>query len=122
MYECWCVLIKWSNILQEKYPDLPVEGSIVQQNLNADVLFQKAVSQDGHRSEADVVHRQIGRVIQGLGRMGEGGGSEGKGVGKEEQEGRGNQGLISWRGQNSYLHISYKQAYINLSFTYERSE
>ena len=107
---------------------LPVEGSIVQQNLNADVLFQKAVSQDGHRGEADVVHRQIGRVIQGLGRMGAGGGSEGKRVGKEEQEGWGNQGLIS-REDKTHTHhhtctynISYKQAYIYLSFTYERSE
>lgn len=49
-------------------PGLPVEGGIVQQELDADVLLQEAVSQDGHRGEADVVHRQIGRVIQGLGR------------------------------------------------------
>lgn len=62
------------------FPGLPVEGSIVQQNLHADVLLQKAVSQDGHRGEADVVHRQIGCVIQGLGRIG-GGGGRGKGEG-----------------------------------------
>lgn len=31
------------------------------------MLLQEAVSQDGQRGEADVVHRQIGRIIQGLG-------------------------------------------------------
>lgn len=31
------------------------------------MLLQEAVSQDGHRGEADVVHRQIGCIIQGLG-------------------------------------------------------
>lgn len=34
------------------------------------MLLQEAVSQDGHRGEADVVHRQIGCIIQGLGRAG----------------------------------------------------
>lgn len=34
------------------------------------MLLQQAVSQDGHGGEADVVHGQIGRVIQGLGTMG----------------------------------------------------
>ncbi len=74
---------------ERMFPGLPVEGSIVQQNLNADVLLQEAVSQDGHRGEADVVHRQIGRVIQGLGRMGAG--REGE-KGEEEEEGWGNWG------------------------------
>lgn len=60
-----------------KYPDLPVEGSIVQKHLHADVLLQEAVSQDGHRGEADVVHRQIGRIIEGLGTMGAGAGGVG---------------------------------------------
>lgn len=68
------------------FPGLPVEGSIVQQNLNADVLLQEAVSQDGHRGEADVVHRQIGRVIQGLGRMGaRGGGVKGEGLARRRR-------------------------------------
>lgn len=56
---------KKQNIKQS--PTLPVEGGIFQKNLNANVLLQKAVGQDGHRGEADVVHRQIGRIIQGLG-------------------------------------------------------
>lgn len=60
------------------------------------MLFEKAVSQDGHRGEADVVHRQIGRIIQGLGRMGAGGKVDEGRVGKEEE------GLISRRGHNSY--------------------
>lgn len=70
---------------------LPVEGGVVQENLNAKVLLQKAVSQDGHRGEADVVHRQIGCIIQGLGRMGAGGRIEG---GKEETERWDDWGLI----------------------------
>lgn len=49
---------------------VPVEGGVVQKHLHADVLLQQAVSQDGHGGEADVVHGQIGRVIQGLGTMG----------------------------------------------------
>lgn len=47
------------------------------------MLLEKAVSQDGHRGEADVVHRQIGCIIQGLRGRGAGGGSEGMGWGKE---------------------------------------
>lgn len=49
---------------------VPVEGGIVQKHLHADVLLQQAVSQDGHGGEADVVHGQIGRIVQGLGMMG----------------------------------------------------
>lgn len=51
---------------------IPVEGSVVQQNLDGYVLFQKTEGQNGHGGEADVVHRQIGRVVQGLGKSGEG--------------------------------------------------
>lgn len=46
----------------------PVEGSVVQQNLDGYVLFQEAEGQNGHGGEADVVHRQIGCVVQGLGK------------------------------------------------------
>lgn len=75
------------------------------------MLLQEAVSQDGHGGEADVVHRQIGRVIQGLGKMGAGGESEGY----EDLVRR--KGLISQTGPNSYTHhhtstcIQFKQAY-----------
>lgn len=67
-----------------RFPGLPVEGSIIQQSINADMLLQEAVSQDGHRGEADVVHRQIGRIVQGLESMRAAGESEAGGVGKEE--------------------------------------
>lgn len=98
---------------KQKFLGLPVEGSIIQQSINADMLLQEAVSQDGHRGEADVVHRQIGRIIQGLGSMRAARDSEvgGVGGGRKEEEGWGNWGLISRRGQNSYppsyLHKQY---------------
>lgn len=50
--------------------DVPIEGCVIQETVHRDVLLQEAVSQDGHRGEADVVHRQIGCIIQGLGRAG----------------------------------------------------
>lgn len=52
------------------------------------MLLQEAVSQDGHRGEADVVHRQIGGIIQGLGTMGAGGGGvNGKGLVMRRRDG-----------------------------------
>lgn len=54
---------------------VPVEGGILQKHLHADVLLQQAVSQDGHGGEADVVHGQIGRIVQGLGMTGAAGGA-----------------------------------------------
>lgn len=51
----------------EHFLDVPIESWIIQQIVDRDVLLQEAVSQDGHRGEADVVHRQIGCIIQGLG-------------------------------------------------------
>lgn len=70
-----------------RFPGLPVEGSIVKKNLHADMLLQQAISQDGHRGEADVVHRQIGRIIQGLGRMGCEGGVKDKGLVRRRRDG-----------------------------------
>ena len=65
----------------------PVEGGVVQEKLDTDVLLQEAVGQDGHGGEADVVHREIGGIVQGLGRTGggaggAGGGGEDRGVGQ----------------------------------------
>lgn len=51
----------------EYFLDVPIESWIIQEIVDRDVLLQEAVSQDGHRGEADVVHRQIGCIIQGLG-------------------------------------------------------
>lgn len=59
------------------------------------MLLEKAVSQDGHRGEADVVHRQIGRIIQGLRGRGAGGGVEG--TWREEGGGMGQPGIITMR-------------------------
>lgn len=70
---------------------VPVEGGIVQKPLHADVLLQQAVSQDGHGGEADVVHGQIGCIVQGLGRRE-------RWRCREDEESRvgANEGLISW--------------------------
>lgn len=58
-----------------------------QKNFNANVLLQKAVSQDGHRGEADVVHRQIGCIVQGLGRTEQEEGLKGEDGGRRRRGG-----------------------------------
>lgn len=58
------------------------------------MLLQEAVSQDGHRGEADVVHRQIGCIIQGLGRAG----VKGKIMVRRRR------GLLPQTGQNAQHH------------------
>lgn len=61
------LLIKKKKTIPGKAPCIPIEGGVIQETVYRDVLLQEAVSQDGHRGEADVVHRQIGCIIQGLG-------------------------------------------------------
>lgn len=80
-------MLQNTTLRKKSFPDLPIEGSIFQKNLYADVLLQEAVSQDGHRGEADVVHRQIGRIIQGLGRIGSRRQEQRARDGNEEEEG-----------------------------------
>ena len=47
----------------------PVQGGLPLQRLRGDVLLHQAVQQDGQRGEADVVQRQVCRVVQRLQRQ-----------------------------------------------------
>lgn len=46
--------------------DKPVEGRVLLQDVHVDVLLYEAVEQDGQRSEANVVQRQVSGVVQRL--------------------------------------------------------
>lgn len=45
---------------------VPIQGWIPLQCLHGDMLLDQAVEKDGERGEADVVQRQVGRVIERL--------------------------------------------------------
>ena len=84
-----------TTVTQEPGP--PVEGGVLPQDVYVDVLLHQTVEQDGQRGEADVVQRQVGRVVQ---RLGEGEGEEGE---RKEEEGGGGGGRRRRRKEEVWM-------------------